>query len=30
MARAEDETREQRISMEAVVDAYDSNERAMG
>ncbi|MGA7808828.1 calcium-binding protein [Bradyrhizobium sp.] len=30
MARAKDETREQRISMEAVVDAYDSSERAMG
>jgi hypothetical protein len=30
MARAKDETREQRISMEAIVDAYDSSERAMG
>jgi hypothetical protein len=30
MARAKDEAREQRIVMEAVVDAYDSGERAMG
>jgi hypothetical protein len=30
MAGAKDETREQRISVEAVVDAYDSTERAMG
>ena len=30
MARAKDEMREQRIAMEAVVDAYDSGERAMG
>jgi hypothetical protein len=30
MARAKNETREQRISMEAIVDAYGSNERAMG
>ena len=30
MARAKDETREQRISLEAIVDAYDSSERAMG
>lgn len=30
MARAKDEIREQRITMEAVVDAYDSGERAMG
>jgi hypothetical protein len=30
MARARDEAREQRIVMEAVVDAYDSTERAMG
>jgi hypothetical protein len=30
MARARDEIREQRIEMEAVVDAYDSGERAMG
>jgi len=30
MARARDEAREQRIVMEAVVDAYDSSERAMG
>ena len=30
MARAKDEIREQRIIMEAVVDAYDSGERAMG
>lgn len=30
MARAKDETREQRIAMEAVVDAYGSSERAMG
>ena len=30
MARARDEIREQRIAMEAVVDAYDSGERAMG
>jgi Calcium binding len=29
-ARAKDEMREQRIAMEAVVDAYDSGERAMG
>jgi hypothetical protein len=29
-ARAKDEMREQRIAMEAVVDAYDSSERAMG
>jgi hypothetical protein len=30
MARAKNETREQRISLEAIVDAYDSSERAMG
>ena len=30
MARAKDEAREQRIVMEAVVDAYGSGERAMG
>ena len=30
MARARDEIREQRIAMEAVVDAYGSSERAMG
>src|SRR5260370_7181286 len=30
MARAKDEIREQRIAMEAVVDAYGSSERAMG
>lgn len=30
MARARDESREQRIDMEAVVDAYGSGERAMG
>jgi hypothetical protein len=30
MARAKTETREQRISLEAIVDAYDSSERAMG
>ena len=30
MARARDEIREQRIAMEAVVDTYDSSERAMG
>jgi Calcium binding len=30
MARVKDEVREQRIVMEAVVDAYDSGERAMG
>jgi Calcium binding len=30
MARTRDEMREQRITMEAVVDAYDSSERAMG
>ena len=30
MARTKDEMREQRITMEAVVDAYDSSERAMG
>jgi hypothetical protein len=30
MARARDEIREQRIAMEAIVDAYDSSERAMG
>jgi hypothetical protein len=30
MARARDEMREQRIAMEAVVDAYGSSERAMG
>jgi len=30
MARAKDEVREQRIVMEAVVDAYGSSERAMG
>jgi Calcium binding len=30
MARARDEVREQRIVMEAVVDAYGSSERAMG
>jgi hypothetical protein len=29
-ARAKDEMREQRIAMEAVVDAYVSSERAMG
>src|ERR1700747_3777973 len=29
-AAARDEIREERISMEAVVDAYDSSERAMG
>jgi hypothetical protein len=29
-ARAKDEIREQRITMEVVVDAYDSSERAMG
>jgi Calcium binding len=29
MARARDEIREQRITMEAVVDAYGSSERAM-
>jgi Calcium binding len=29
-ARAKNEMREQRIAMEAVVDAYDSSERAMG
>jgi len=29
-ARAKDEMREERIAMEAVVDAYDSIERAMG
>jgi hypothetical protein len=30
MACARDEIREDRIAMEAVVDAYDSSERAMG
>ncbi len=30
MARAKDDVREQRITMEAVVDAHDSGERAMG
>jgi hypothetical protein len=30
MARAKDDIREQRITMEAVVDAYGSSERAMG
>ena len=30
MARSRDEMREQRITMEVVVDAYDSCERAMG
>jgi len=30
MARTKDEAREQRIVMEAVVDAYGSGERAMG
>ena len=30
MTRAKDEIREQRIAMEAVVDAYGSSERAMG
>jgi hypothetical protein len=30
MARATDEIREQRIDMEAIVDAYGSSERAMG
>ena len=30
MTRAKDETREQRVAMEAVVDAYGSGERAMG
>ena len=30
MARAKDEAREQRIVMEAVVDAYGASERAMG
>jgi len=30
MARARDEIREERIAMEAVVDAYGSGERAMG
>jgi len=30
MTRANDEMREQRIAMEAVVDAHDSGERAMG
>src|SRR6516162_7018796 len=29
-ARAKDEIREQRITMEVVVDAYDTSERAMG
>jgi calcium binding protein len=29
MARARDEIREQRIAMEAIVDAYGSGERAM-
>jgi hypothetical protein len=29
MARARDEIREQRIAMEAIVDAYGSSERAM-
>jgi Calcium binding len=30
MARAKDDIREERITMEAVVDAYGSGERAMG
>jgi Calcium binding len=30
MARAREEIREQRITMEAIVDAYGSSERAMG
>jgi hypothetical protein len=30
MARAKDEIREQRITMEVIVDAYGSSERAMG
>jgi hypothetical protein len=30
MARKNDKAREHRIDMEIVVDAYDSNERAMG
>ncbi len=30
MPRAKDDAREQRIAMEAVVDAHDSGERAMG
>jgi hypothetical protein len=30
MARAKDDIREERIIMEAIVDAYDSVERAMG
>ena len=30
MGRATDEIREQRIEMEAIVDAYGSSERAMG
>ena len=30
MARTRDEMREQRITMEAVADAYDFSERAMG
>src|SRR6266481_5437350 len=30
MARARDEVREQRITMEAIVDAFGSSERAMG
>ena len=30
MARAKNETRDQRISVEAIVDAHDSSERAMG
>jgi Calcium binding len=30
MARAKEDVREQRITMEAIVDAYDSGERAMG
>jgi hypothetical protein len=30
MARAKDNAREERIVMEAIVDAYGSEERAMG
>jgi Calcium binding len=30
MARAKDEIHEQRITMEVIVDAYGSSERAMG
>ena len=30
MARRRDELREYRITMEAIVDAYNSDERAMG